>query len=259
MGHKFCSLCNGTGHEGRCDHCGGSGFVNPSDDVARSTDRLSLTALPITPNKNISKSPKITIQISGRTITDYPTNPKLDHTSGISKSPNKKTKAKEKPTDSNIKAAFPAHITPPTVESKWGNNRPIRTIPHPSQPKISRPRLVSSGKWTRVTVDEAGQEKRVEILSRPRGKQKDLPSRPKNPTKRLITSVNTENCFPAPKNRQKQAKNHFSEEKTVIEIAFEKVQKNQDGSKDWGGYREPSGQFGSFPSFDSSDDSDFDE
>ena len=307
MALELCSKCRGTGHEGRCEACGGSGFdeqrtVFPGTLRGRSSLPKRMISTPVrllSPRKSARQKTIDRASPQARTAgvadpgsekhqaLDPPTRdesspslPSLEFPKKTSEFSRREVlvqidavKSKH-PNVTNIKWSNPTcfvatlsdlsviacvslggttkfsqvktaggHLVkklqasdqitlvstkPKTKVVLTGGKRPPRTVPHPSQPKVARVKLVSTGEWHRI-----------------RGNGPKRNSKPSAVEKQPNKSRTERAPEIPPKN-----------EPTALSMAFEKVARNMDGSKDWGSLRDSNGQFGSYPSFDASEDVD---
>lgn len=285
---EICTYCNGTGHHGNCEYCGGSGF-NPQKpkpvSPATGTSHAKIIAEFRQKAKAESKA-----RPAPEPQTQFPApQPPRTHPSGMEPSdlicglsseqleipmnvPGFKLRKIRGQVES-IAASMPdvtrivwpfsinaciayggdgkkrefsfgsqkqapktrKRIAPPppiafAVSSK-SKPRP-RTIPHPSQVTSPAPG---------VTAREV-KGGLVRVKSKPKA---SIPKTQNRHGKRPVR----DNQFDLPKMEAGPVG------PTSLEIAFEsaRTQKEVDGSKDWAGYRDVDGRFGSYPSFDPSD------
>lgn len=252
MNLVLCSRCNGSGHDGRCDICGGSGFVNKAAQESSLGRPLRLSSIQVfrLPPQQPSSAPAL------RTRTASPTERK-------SSSLTLKLDVEE---ERRKRLQEPKPAVKPMSKARGRGKCRLRLFPHPSRVKVPRPKLVSTGKWVRIPAADVvrGQSSGTSAPRLRMQRAQVTAAKPVTTEEGPKTSaVNIQNN---PRDRpqrereglppRQRAREGAAAERTAFEIAFEKAQHNQDGSKHWGCYRDTNGQFGSFPAFDPCEDVD---
>lgn len=234
---QICPRCNGSGHDGRCDKCGGSGFVEEWARKSRLEPPLNLSPI----QRPAKKQPPTARK-----------NSRLSVKAGAGAGRQKRFQEPKSDVD-------------PMPQGKGRGKRRLRVFPHPSIVKAPRPELVPTGKWRRVpAADVIKEESGRTPASRLQEQRRSTTGNGVTAEKAKISARGTiqENrSHKAQRKRETLPPNQAASDraaagKTAFEMAFEKAQHDKDGSKHWGCFRDANGQFGSFPAFDPCEDVD---
>lgn len=285
---EICTYCNGTGHHGNCEYCGGSGF-NPQRPKPKSSATGKSHAKIIAEFRQKAKVVTKARPAPEPQLQFHSPQPPRTHPSGMAASdlicglsseqleipinvPGFKLRKIRGQVESIaasmpdvIRIVWPFSITACIAYGRDGKKREFSFVPQKQAPKTRK----------RIAIPPPIP---FAVSSKPKSRPRTIPhpSQVTSPAqgvavrevKGVLVRVKSNPKASIQKNQNRHGKRPVRDKQfdlqkmeagpigpTSLEIAFESARtpKEIDGSKDWAGYRDVDGRFGSYPSFDPSD------